>query len=237
MEINYIHDIFNLDVNTLKEYQDDLKTKLNLDIKLDTKDIKICAGVDVSYWEKNNKTYGACSIVLLDFNTKKIIKKVSSYDVVKSEYNSGYLSIRELPLIIKTASLIPNAYKPDLFIFDGNGILHKNGIGIASHASFFLNTPTIGVSKSLSKINNLEYTKPINKNNSYSYIKIKGEIKGVAFISHKDTNPIYISPGNCIDVDSSIECIKELIDKRSKLPLPTRLADIESNKLRKIYTK
>ena len=237
MKINYIHDISNLNINKMKEFQNNLKSKLNTNIKLDISNIKICAGVDVSYWNKNNKTYGACSIVLLDFNTKKIVKKVNSYDLIKSEYNSGYLSTRELPLIIKTASLIPDQYKPDLFIFDGNGILHKHGIGIASHASFFLNTPTIGVSKSLSNINNLIYIKPENKNNSYSYIKIENEIKGVAFISHKDSNPIFISPGNYIDIDSSIKCVRKLIDSQSKLPLPIRLADIESNKLRKIYDK
>ena len=237
MKINYIHSISDLTINKLKYIQKDLQDKIDLNTKLNINKIKICAGVDVSYWTKNDKTFGVCSIILLDFNTKKVIKKFYSYGLVESNYISGYLSIRELPLILKTTSLIPDTIKPDLFIFDGNGILHQNCFGIATHASFFLDTPTIGVSKSLSKIDNLHFENPKNISNSYSYISIDNSIRGVAFISHKDNKPIFISPGNFIDIDTSVECIKRLIDKESKLPLPTRLADIECNKLRKIYCK
>lgn len=237
MKINYIHSISDLSIDKLKEIQKDLQDQIDLNNRLNLNEIKICAGVDVSYWTKNDKTFGVCSIILLDFNTKKVLKKLYSYSVVESNYISGYLSIRELPLVLKTASLIPDSMKPDLFIFDGNGILHQNCFGIATHASFFLDTPTIGVSKSLSKMNNLHFKEPNNRPNSYSYISIDNKVSGIAFISHKDNKPIFISPGNFIDIDMSMECIKRLIDKESKLPLPTRLADIECNKLRKIYCK
>ena len=93
------------------------------------------------------------------------------------------------------------------------------------------------MSKSFIKIPGVNFVEHKNKAFDYTPIKINNEVKGVAFRSHIDTKPIFISPGNFIDIDTSIKCIQLLIDKKSKLPIPTRLADIESNKLRKIYTK
>lgn len=237
MEINYIHEINDLTTKKLKKHQDYLKHEITLTNCLKLEDINICAGVDVTYWTQNEKTYGACSIVLINFKNKNIIDKFFSFSEVSSEYIPGLLSIKELPLILKTASTIPENLTPDLFIFDGNGILHPKNMGIASHASFFLNRPTIGVSKSCMKINNLKYIEPKNKKFSYTHIKINGKTKGVAFRSHKNTKPIFISPGNFIDLETSVECVKLLIDNDSKLPIATRYADIETHKLRKMYEK
>ena len=237
MNVNYVHDIENLDIKKLKKCQDSLKHQINLANTVDTNKIKICAGVDAAYWEKDNVSYGACSIVLIDFKTKKVLKKIHHYDIVNPNYISNYLSLRELPLIIKTISKIPPSLEPDLFILDGNGILHPKSMGIATHISFFINKPTIGVAKSYSKIHNIEYIEPKNKEFAYTNITIKGKTKGVAFKSHKNTNPIFISPGNFIDLETSIECVKQLIDKDSKLPIPTRYANIETHKLRNMYNK
>lgn len=237
MNINHVHSLDNLTIKKLKKYQDYLKHDIDLSNRISIDDIKICAGVDVTYWEKNNKTYGACSIVLIDFKSKKIIKKFSSYSEVTSEYLSGFLSCRELPLIIQTASKIPPLFEPDIFLFDGNGILHPKNMGIATHASFFLNKPTIGVAKTCLKMHNLEYDEPKNKQFAYSFINVNHKSKGVAFRSHKDSKPIFISPGNYIDFETSIKCVELLIEKDSKLPIPTRFADIETHKLRKLYSK
>lgn len=237
MKIHYIHSLDNLDIKKIKKYQDLLKKNININNKVDMNKINICAGVDVAYWEKNNKTYGACSIVLIDFKTHKTLNKYFFHEEVTPNYIAGCLSIKELPIIIKTASKIPNHLTPDLFVFDGNGILHPKNMGIATHASFFLNKPTIGVAKNYFKINNTNYTEPKNKEFAYTEIKIKNNTKGVAFRSHKNTSPIFISPGNFIDLNSSIECIKSLIDSESRIPIATRYADIETHRLRKIYSK
>lgn len=237
MEINYIHSLDDLNIKKIKKYQDSLKHNIDLTNKVNIEDINICAGVDVAYWNIEEKTYGACSIILINFKNKNIVGKFSSYGEVNSEYVAGFLSVKELPLIIETALKIPSHLEPDLFIFDGNGILHPKSMGIATHASFFLNKPTIGVAKSYLKINNVDYIEPKNKNFAYTKIKIKGNVKGVAFRSHKNTNPIFISPGNFIDLETSIQCVELLINKDSKLPIATRYADIETHKLRKMYFK
>lgn len=237
MDINYVHSLENLDIKKIKEHQDYLKHQINLTNKISIDDIKICAGVDVAYWNKDDKSYGACSIVLIDFKSKGVIKKFSSLGEVHSEYVAGFLSVKELPLVIETVKKIPSFLTPDLFIFDGNGILHPKSMGIATHASFFLNKPTIGVAKSYLRIHDTDYIEPKNKRFAYTEIKIKDKTKGVAFRSHKDTKPIFISPGNFIDLETSIKCIERLITKESKIPIATRYADIETHKLRKLYNK
>lgn len=48
-------------------------------------------------------------------------------------------------------------------MFDGNGYLHYRHMGIATHASFYLNKPTIGVAKSYLKIKGVDFTMPENQ--------------------------------------------------------------------------
>lgn len=235
MDINEIHNFNNLNTNKFKKIQNNLRKQIDTNTTIDISSINICAGVDSSYWTYKNKTYGVCSIVIVDFKTKKIINKYESFGEVKVEYMSGYLAFRELPLILETAKKIKEDV--DIFMFDGNGILHPRSMGIATHASFFLEKPTIGVAKSFLKIENAFYDEPKNKKGAYKEIMVNKKIKGVAFRCHPDTNPIFISIGNHIDLKTAIKCVEVLIEKDSKLPVPTRYANIETHILRKKYIK
>lgn len=49
----------------------------------------------------------------------------------------------------------------------------------------------------------------------------------------KDVKPIFISVGNYIDLDRTTKIVCEFINEESHIPLPTRLADIETRKMRK----
>lgn len=74
----------------------------------------------------------------------QLLKKTFS-DKIECPYIPGFLAFRELPLVIKTAKLLE--CKPDIYMFDRNGYLHPRHMGIATHVSFYLNAPTIGVAK------------------------------------------------------------------------------------------
>ncbi|MBC2580953.1 hypothetical protein HGI79_11770 [Clostridium sp. DJ247] len=84
------------------------------------------------------------------------------------------MSIKLNTSILKAAKKITVA--PDIFMFDGNGYLHHNNMRIATHASSFLNKPTIGVAKSYLKINNVDFTMPENKVAAYTDIVIGGRV-------------------------------------------------------------
>ena len=193
----------------------------------DKNNIKLVAGVDLAYWEEENKQYGTCCIVVIDYNTKEVVEKVNSVGEIKVPYIPGFLAFRELPLVIEASKKLVS--EPDIFIFDGNGYLHFNHMGIATHASFFLDKPTIGVAKSYLKIDGIDFDMPEDKEGAYTDIVIKEEVYGRVLRTKKAIKPIFISVGNYIDLETTMEIVLNLINNESRLPIPTRLADLETH--------
>lgn len=215
--------------------QNKLVKKIVLSNTFQIDELQYISGVDLAYWSEKNTEYAVCSFVTIDYRTKEVIEVQSSFDRITVPYIPGYLSFRELPLILHTYEKLN--IKPDIVIFDGNGYLHYRHMGIATHASFYLNKPTIGVAKSYLKIQNTEFDMPENIENAYTNIKINGEVYGRALRTHKNVKPIFISCGNWIDLETTTQIIIHLIEKDSRQALPTRLADIETKKQRKLLTE
>lgn len=211
--------------------QEKLSHKIVLENKVQLKNLKLISGVDVAYWDFNGVDYAVCCIVTLDYITKEIVEKKHYTAMIEIPYMAGYLSFRELPLVLETYKLLEK--EPDIIMFDGNGYLHYRHMGLATHASFYLDKPTIGVAKSYLKIEDVEFTMPENIEGAYSEIIINDEIYGRALRTHKDIKPIFVSPGNWIDFDTATNIVLSCINNESRIPIPTRLADIETKKMRK----
>lgn len=228
-----IHDIHPLHVEaeTFEELQSYYATKIKLETRTTDKAITSCAGVDVAYWKQGDVEYGVCSIVVMEVETKTVIEKVQSSALITVPYIPGYLAFRELPLIIDAARKL--VVSPDLFIFDGNGYLHPRHMGIATHASFFLDKPTIGVAKNYFKLNGLEYPNPQNEIGAFETIIIDDVVVGRVLRTRKNVKPVFISCGNYIDLETTTEIIQSLLTDESRLPIPVRLADLESKRLRR----
>lgn len=231
MLINNVHTFEELKEEDMKEIQIRLKKGINLNF--DNIEIKYVAGVDLAYFNINDEEWAICVIVIVDYKTKKIIKDYKKLCIVNFEYITGYLAFRELPLFLETWKMVKE--QVDIVIFDGQGILHPQRMGIATHASFFLNKPTIGVGKSFLKFNSINMLMPENNDDSYTYISENNDIVGICYRVHKNVKPIFISPGNYIDFDTSLKVIKNLVTIESRIPIPTRIADIYTKKYRKEY--
>jgi deoxyribonuclease V len=216
--------------NKFMDIQKKLTDKIELKNKFELKDIKLAAGVDLAYWDYNGKHYAVCCIVVVDFQTGGIKEKVWSSGEVTVPYIPGFLAFRELPLITEANAKLIN--KPDIYMFDGNGYLHYTHMGIATHASFHLNKPTIGIAKSYLKIKNTEFTMPENISGSYTDIVINGEIYGRALRTHKNVKPVFVSCGNWIELDTATDITMHFINNESRLPVPVRLADLETHIMR-----
>lgn len=203
------------------------------------------AGVDLAYWQEEEQELAVCCIVVLDYQTKQVVDYNESIGAVTVPYIPGCLAFRELPLVLETAEKL--AVSPDLYLFDGNGYLHPRHMGIATQASFFLDKPTIGVAKSYYKINEVDYDMPENEAGAYTNIVIPEspsstnqdrsgkEVYGRVLRTQKDVKPIFISAGNYIDLETSTRIVCNMVTKESHIPLPTRLADIETHRARRIY--
>lgn len=221
------------------EIQNELQKKISLSDSFQISDLKTVAGVDLAYWNIEDTEYAVCCIVVIDYNTHEIIEKKQYSGKIDVPYIPGFLAFRELPLVLKTAELLE--IQPDLFIFDGNGYLHPRHMGIATHASFYLHKPTIGIAKTYFRVDKkTDYVKPDKTAGSFTDIIIGDEIYGRALRTHENINPVFVSIGNGISLDTSCIIALDMTDKESHIPIPTRLADLEThiareNERKKMY--
>ena len=65
--------------------------------------------------------------------------------------------------------------------------------------------------------------------NASGHIIIDGEVYGRALRTHKDVKPIFISIGNFVSLDTACALALKLTDRESHIPIPTRLADLETH--------
>ncbi|AFQ59468.1 endonuclease V [Bacillus subtilis subsp. subtilis] len=233
-----VFDVHKFDMKKEQDFlqvQFNLKNRINLSPTIHPDSINTCAGVDLAYWEQDGEPYGVCCIIVIDADTKEVIEKVHSMGRISVPYVSGFLAFRELPLIIEAAKKLET--EPDVFLFDGNGYLHYNHMGVATHAAFFLGKPTIGIAKTYLKIKGCDFVTPEIEVGAYTDIIIDGEVYGRALRTRRDVKPIFLSCGNYIDLDSSYQITMSLINQESRLPIPVRLADLETHVLRTFYQK
>lgn len=208
--------------------QNELRDKIITYDNYDKNSLRLVAGVDLAYWKKGDNEYAVCCIVVIDIDTHEVIEKKHFSGRIEVPYMPGFLAFRELPLILETAKLLENV--PDIYIFDGNGYLHPRHMGIATHSSFYLNKPTIGIAKTYFRVDKkTDYTEPDNEAGSFTDIIIDGEVYGRALRTHKDVKPVFISIGNNISLDTACSLALKLTDKESHIPIPTRFADLETH--------
>ncbi len=181
----------------------------------------IIAGIDVSY----RNEFMFCAIVLLNFPSLRIADIYSDKKKVDFPYIPGFLSFRELPVILKTFKQVKE--KVSLIFCDGQGIAHPRGFGLASHIGSVLNIPSIGCAKS--RLIGT-YKEPGIKKGSYSDLIYNEKIVGAVVRTRDNCQPIFVSPGNCIDIESSVKYV--LMTSRFRIPEPTRLAHIYVTRLK-----
>ena len=212
-----------------------LAKKIDLTNRFKLSDLKYIGGVDLIYMKgKDGKEQALCDIELVDINTKEVLDNSTGSSKNPAPYRPGFLAFREFPAIIYAYGSM--WCKPDIIMFDGNGYLHERHAGLATHAAIMLDIPAIGVAKSYSKIDGVDYVMPENEVGAYTDIIIHGEVYGRALRTRKDTKPVFVSYGNWIDLDTATKITMSMVTPESRLPVPTRMADIAVRDLRRILS-
>ena len=229
-----------MDMNEMLEEflrkQNELRKGISMADSFDPDALKLVAGVDLAYWKEGDEEWAVCCIVVIDFATHEVIEKKQFSGKIEVPYMPGFLAFREIPLVLKTVELLENA--PDLYFFDGNGYLHPRHMGIATHASFFLDKPTVGVAKSYFRVDRkTDYVEPENEAGSFTDIVIDGETYGRALRTHKNVRPVFVSVGNFVSLDTACKLALRLTDRESHIPIPTRLADLETHVAREAISQ
>lgn len=208
-----------------------LSEKITLTDSRDFSAIQTIAGVDLAYWNTpEGVEHAVCCIVVLDAKTGQPLETVSADGDITVPYCPGFLAFRELPLVQQAIEKL--TIRPELFVFDGNGYLHPRHMGIASHAAVMLGVPAFGIAKTYYRVLDTDYTEPDAEAGSFTDIVIGGEVYGRVLRTHTGVKPVFVSVGSGISLDTATGIALRLTDKESRIPLPTRLADLETHTAR-----
>lgn len=175
------------------------------------------AACDVGFSRQANKVVAACAV--FSFPKLALLEKVIKIGQANFPYVPGLLTFREGPVLLKAFSVLKN--RPDLVIFDGQGIAHPRRMGLAAHMGILLNLPTIGCAKSFLYG---KFTQPPSLKGGYTYIQDKNEkILGVALRTRKDVRCVFVSCGHKVDLKTAIKIILACSPK-FRIPQTQRVA-------------
>lgn len=215
MEIKRLHD-WNLSPAQAIEIQKQLRYEVETQDRFE-QPIKTVAGIDLGYDVKNDTSRAV--VVILSFPELELIETSEARLPIQFPYVPGLLSFRETPVAIKALEKLQNA--PDVILCDGQGLAHPRRFGIACHIGILADVPTIGVAKSLlvGKFENLG-----EERGSVAPLIHKNEQIGVALRTKNKVQPVYVSVGHRISLETATDLVLQCAPKY-RLPETTRLAD------------
>ena len=211
--------IFNHDWTLSKEkainLQQKFASKITKTDQLST--IKFIAGTDIGYKKNSDKLIAA--VVIIDAHTLQVIESVTIETTATFPYISGLFSFREIPPLLSAFEKIKTI--PDLIVCDGQGYAHPRRFGLACHLGLLMDIPAIGCAKNM-MIG--KYKEPDVLRGSFVNILDNDEIVGRILRTQSAINPVYVSTGHRISLETACNWILKL-SPQYRLPETTRLAD------------
>lgn len=209
-------------------YQDAVRVQRRLSEKIRetplSRPVRTIAGADVSYARWGREVYGA--VLIFTFPDLILADQALGLDTVAFPYISGLLSFREAPVLVKAFRKIRR--KPDVIIFDGQGLAHPRGMGIASHMGLMLDCPSIGCAKS--RLVGIHGPLAEDKGSTVA-LTHHGRVVGAVVRTRERVKPVFVSPGHAITLPEAIQLVLDCC-RGYKLPEPIRQAHQAANQLR-----
>jgi len=215
MEIKELHR-WDLDYAEARRLQERLATQVRL-CPL-PKQVRLVAGADVAFSKKANRCFAG--VVLLSFPELETIETCATAASSSFPYIPGLLSFREGEVLLKAFRRL--RIRPDVVIFDGQGLAHPRRMGLASHLGLWLDIPSIGCAKSRLVG---QHEMPGPQKGDYTPLRDGGEKIGEVLRTRSGVKPVFVSPGHRCDFDSARKLVLACCE-RYRLPEPTRLAHI-----------
>ncbi len=214
MSVPSLHS-WTLDPAEAVKVQADLRQRLVL--AWDGREVSSVGGVDIGLGED----VARAAVVVLRYPDLSPIEAVTAELPLVFPYIPGLLAFREGPAFLAAWEKL--THLPDLLMFDGQGIAHPRGIGIAAQMGLWLERPIIGVAKSRLYGRHAE-PGPHKDDVALLYDQRQPNLViGGVLRSKEKTNPLYISPGHLIDVPHALEFVQNCVTGY-RLPEPTRWA-------------
>ena len=195
-------------------------------------ELRTIAGLDLSYSEAKNEGYAV--IVVLSFPDFQVLETRYATATPPMPYIPGLLSFRESPVALEAFRQLQTV--PDMLFTDGAGLAHPRGFGIACHLGVLLDLPSVGIAKSFlygryDKTQTLEpgMSTPLRD-------RAEKEVIGAVVQTKLRTNPLYVSPGHKVSVETATRLVLECV-RGYRLPEPTRQAHNLITAYRKVGTE
>ncbi len=185
------------------------------------------AGADISHLRYGRRA--VAGVVVFSYPDLEFIEEALVDGEVSFPYVLGLLSFREGPLLECAFSRLRR--KPDLVFFDGQGIAHPRGLGIAAHLGLRLGLRAAGCAKSRLWGKPLHET-PDEKGGWTPLQSPSGEVVGAVLRTRKGVKPVFISPGHRVDLAGAIEYTLA-VSPRYRIPEPIRAAHTRTNEERR----
>ncbi|MGH9345503.1 MAG: deoxyribonuclease V [Terriglobia bacterium] len=180
-------------------------------------EIRTVAGADLAF---NPETQMAVAgVIVYRFPQLEEIERRFAWRRLKFPYVPGLLSFREIPVL--QAAFARLKTEPDLLMIDGHGRAHPRFFGMACHVGVRFDKPVIGCAKSLLVG---EHGKLGKKTRSTTDLIFKGERVGVLLRTREGVQPVYVTVGHRISLDSAVHFVNQCVSG-TRIPKPTREAD------------
>lgn len=206
------------------EIQDTIRGRVVAEDTQCLDDIDLVGGIDISYSTKSSGVAVACAVVF-SVAQWKIVYSKCVVETVAVPYRPGFLAFREVAPMLRLHAIVASdapALLPQVWIVDGNGVMHCRGAGLASHFGVAIDAPAIGVAK----------TAPANFERGDALpggghaLRIGGAVVGAEIPGGASTRPVYVSVGHRVSLATAIRVVRAC--SQFRVPEPTRHADILS---------
>lgn len=214
---------WNVSPSEARNIQSQLKD--NIVISPLNKDVQFVGGADVSFDKGSNLVFAA--IVILNLPDLSIVERKGVAEIVDFPYIPGLLAFREGPPMLYSWEKIKK--KPDVMMFDAQGLAHPRRMGLATHIGLYLDISSIGCAKSVLVG---QYQEPGEKAGEFTPLEDKGEIVGAAVRTKDRVNPVFVSIGHKVELSDAVNLVLQC-SRGYRIPEPTRQAHLAVNKLRR----
>ncbi len=209
-----------ISLDEAKKIQLELREKITLIDTIENHDsVRLVGGADVGFLKSDGDTLSALAgIVIYDRTRGEITEQVFAAVPITLPYIPGFLSFREGPAILKALAELSGL--PGVMMYDGCGIAHPRGFGLASHMAVLTEIPSIGCAKS--RLCGWCDEPGVNKGD-WSVLTYKDTPVGACLRTRTNVKPVFISPGSGFSIESARKFVLACTGKY-RIPEPTRLA-------------
>ncbi|MBI2152388.1 MAG: endonuclease V [Candidatus Rokubacteria bacterium] len=186
--------------------------------------VRLVAGADCAFSADGGTIFAGIAVVALPGLDP--VATAWAKGRVTFPYVPGYLSFREGPVFLRAARRL--RVRPDLWLFDGQGIAHPRGFGLAAHLGVLLDRPSVGCAKSRLVG---EHVEPPPGRGGWAPLMFGGRRVGAVLRTRDHVRPLYVSVGHRISLAAAIRWVLACCAYR--VPEPIRLAEQLVNRLKR----